>query len=268
MLQLSGLTTYPIKSCAGSALAGAALDRFGLSGDRRWLVVDAGNRFLSQREHALMALLQPEQSNEGLLLRFREHVLAVTTPVSAAKTRLVSIWEDTVPALDAGDEAADWLSERLGQACRLVFMPDDCQRLVDGRYASAGETVSFADAFPLLLISQASLDDLNSRLSRPVPMDRFRPNLVVQGCEAYAEDHWRRIRIGSVEFTVAKPCSRCVVPSIDQATAEKDSEILRVLASYRRGQDRQTYFGQNLLYQVTGRLELGATVEVLEQSAG
>ena len=264
MLQLSGLTTYPIKSCAGSALTSAALDRFGLSGDRRWLIVDAGNRFLSQREHALMALVEPEQRSEGLLLRLGDEVLTVTTPASAAKTRLVRVWQDTVPARDAGDTAAYWLSARLGQACRLVFMAEDCQRLVDGCYASAGETVSFADGFPLLLISQASLDDLNSRLSAAVPMNRFRPNLVVQGCAAYAEDHWRRIRIGDIEFTLAKPCSRCVVPSIDQATAQKDSEILRVLASYRRGEDRQVYFGQNLLYLATGQLAVGARVEVLE----
>jgi len=124
--------------------------------------------------------------------------------------------------------------------------------------------VSFADGFPLLLISQASLDDLNARLSSPVPMNRFRPNLVVSGCEAFAEDSWRRIRVGEIEFDVAKPCSRCVMPSIDQASGRKDSEILRVLAGYRRGEDRQTYFGQNLLYRGSGEIALGAIVEVLE----
>ena len=126
------------------------------------------------------------------------------------------------------------------------------------------ETVSFADGFPLLLVSRASLDDLNGRLSSPVPMNRFRPNLVVQGCAAFAEDDWRRIRIGGTEFELAKPCSRCVMPSIDQRTAQKDSEILRVLAGYRRGEDRQTYFGQNLLYSGVGKLRVGDSVEVLE----
>jgi uncharacterized protein YcbX len=115
-----------------------------------------------------------------------------------------------------------------------------------------------------LLISQASLDDLNSRLETPVPMNRFRPNLVVQGCEAFAEDNWQRVRIGSVEFAVAKPCSRCVMPSIDQATAAKDSEVLQVLAGYRRGDDRQVYFGQNLVYSGTGKLSVGDTLEILK----
>jgi len=155
------------------------------------------------------------------------------------------------------------LSAQLGQPCRLVYMPDTCRRLVDGLYAREGETVSFADGFPLLLISQASLDDLNSRLDNPVPMNRFRPNLVVSGCDSFAEDGWRRIRIGDVEFDVAKPCSRCLIPSIDQATAHRDGQINRMLASYRRV-NGQVMFGQNLLYQRAGTLSLGDSVEVLD----
>jgi uncharacterized protein YcbX len=141
-------------------------------------------------------------------------------------------------------------------------MPDDARRRVQPLYARRGETVSFADGFPLLLISQASLDDLNARLDQPVPMNRFRPNLVVSGCEAFDEDRWQRIRIGTLEFDVAKPCSRCVMPSIDQATAQRDPQINRVLASYRR-RDGQVYFGQNLLYPEYGSLAVGDTLEVL-----
>jgi uncharacterized protein YcbX len=143
-------------------------------------------------------------------------------------------------------------------------MPDTCRRLVDGLYAREGETVSFADGFPLLLISQASLDDLNSRLDSPVPMNRFRPNLVVSGCDSFAEDGWRRLRIGDVEFDVVKPCSRCVIPSIDQATAQRDGQINRVLASYRRV-NGQVMFGQNLLYHRAGKLSVGDPVQVLDQ---
>ena len=142
-------------------------------------------------------------------------------------------------------------------------MPDTCNRLVDGLYARDGETVSFADGFPLLLISQASLDDLNSRLDKPVPMNRFRPNLVVNRCDRFAEDGWRRILIGDVEFDVAKPCSRCVIPCIDQATAQRDAQINRVLASFRRF-NGQVMFGQNLLYRHAGTLTLGDPVEVLD----
>jgi uncharacterized protein YcbX len=142
-------------------------------------------------------------------------------------------------------------------------MPDDAVRLVDGLYARDGETVSFADGFPILLISSASLDDLNSRLPSPVPMNRFRPNLVVSDCAPFAEDNWKRIRIGEMTFEVVKPCSRCAVPSIVQETAERDPHINRVLAGYRRF-DGKIYFGQNLLYPQGGELRIGDKVEVLE----
>jgi uncharacterized protein YcbX len=261
---LSEISIYPVKSCAGLQLSSAALDRFGLEGDRRWLLVDTAGRFVSQRELARLALVQVVETDAGLLLTVAGDELQVSRPPTTAMTRPVSVWKDTVLAQDAGNTTAEWLSARLQITCRLVYMPDQSQRAVDPGYATAGETVSFADGFPLLLISQASLDDLNSRLSSPVPMNRFRPNLVVAGCDAFAEDQWRRIRIAEQEFNVAKACARCVMPSIDQATAEKDSEIVRVLASYRRGADRQTYFGQNLLYQHFGALTVGAEVTVLE----
>jgi hypothetical protein len=123
--------------------------------------------------------------------------------------------------------------------------------------------VSFADAFPLLLVSAAALDELNGRLTQPVSLDRFRPNLVVEGCDAHAEDGWKRLRIGAVELDVAKPCARCAVPALDQLTGEKHPELLRALASYRRAEDRQVYFGQNLLYRGGGSLSVGDAVEVL-----
>ena len=164
--------------------------------------------------------------------------------------------------LDAGEEVAQWFSEHLGQSCRLVYQGGDGRRGVDRQFSPAGTQVSLADGFPLLLISQASLDDLNRRLDRPVGMDRFRPNLVVSGCEPHAEDQWRQIRIGEMCFDLVKPCARCVIPSIDQDTAQRDSPINRVLASYRR-RDGQIFFGQNLLHQQQGALELGMPVEVL-----
>lgn len=264
MISINALTIYPVKSLAGVQLQSVHLDRFGLTGDRRWMVVNENQRFLSQRELAAMALITTELTESGLRLGSGEQSLLVPLPQANAPSLRVQVWEDSVVALDAGSEAADWLSERLGRPCKLVYMTEDVHRYVDGLYAREGETVSFADGFPILLISQASLDDLNNRLDTPVPMNRFRPNLVVQGCEAFAEDNWRRIRIGSVEFTVAKPCSRCAVPSIDQATGTKDSEILQVLAGYRRGDDRQVYFGQNLVYSGGGELSVGDTLEILE----
>jgi len=262
-MQLSGITIYPVKSCAGVNLDSATLDRFGLVGDRRWLVVDERGRFLSQRDQTRMALVRVEQEEGGIRLSLGGNSIQVTTPGAGSPELRVSVWEDSMLALVADRSAGEWLSAELARPCRLVYMPDTCRRRVDGLYAREGETVSFADGFPLLLISQASLDDLNSRLENPVPMNRFRPNLVVSGCDSFAEDDWRRIRIGGVEFDVAKPCSRCVIPSIDQATAQRDGQITRVLASYRRV-NGQVMFGQNLLYQHAGALSLGDTVEVLD----
>jgi uncharacterized protein YcbX len=262
-MQLSGITIYPVKSCAGVNLGCVTLDRFGPIGDRRWLVVDERGRFLSQRDEPRMALVRVEQVQGGIRLSSGDSSIQATIPGTDAPELRVSVWEDSVLALLADGSAAEWLSAQLGRPCRLVYMPDTCRRLVDRLYAREGETVSFADGFPLLLISQASLDDLNSRLDNPVPMNRFRPNLVVSGCDSFAEDGWRRIRIGDVEFDVAKPCSRCAIPSIDQATAQRDGQINRVLAGYRRV-NGQVMFGQNLLYQCTGTLSLGDSVEVLD----
>ena len=262
MPSLSAITIYPVKSGAGIALPSVLLDRFGPVGDRRWMLVDESGRFVSQREEAGLARLAAVPDEDGLVLRLGTDACAVSIPAQD-RTVEVQVWEDRVRAVDAGDSAAAWLTARLGRTLRLVYMPEASHRYVDGRYAANGETVSFADGFPLLLVSESALDHLNEKLSSPVGLDRFRPNLVVSGCEPHAEDGWRKIRIGDLEFDVAKPCARCVVPSIDQQTGEKDSEILRALAGYRRGEDRQVTFGQNLLYRQTGRLTVGDLVEVL-----
>lgn len=239
------------------------LDRFGPVGDRRWMLVDPAGRFVSQREEARMARLDALLVDGGINLGFAGTQLQAETPQSG-NTLPVQIWGDTVTARDAGDEAAAWLSEHFQRPLRLVHMPEDSHRAVDPDYARHGETVSFADGFPLLLLSESSLDELNPRLSVPVTLDRFRPNLVVSGCPPHAEDGWRRIRIGDVEFSVAKPCARCAVPSLDQMTGEKHPDILRALAGYRRREDRQVYFGQNLLYSQPGTLRVGDAVEVLD----
>ena len=262
-MELSGIYIYPVKSLAGCEADSVEIDRFGPAGDRRWLVTNPSGRFLTQREHASMALIKAESNADSLTLRAGDDSVTVPVPGEGSRERLVQVWEDHARARDAGDAAAEWLSQHINQTCRLFYMPDDSVRLVDGLYAGNGETVSFADGFPILLISQASLDDLNDRLPAPVPMNRFRPNLVVSGCDPFAEDDWKRIRIGDMEFTVAKPCSRCVMPSIVQETAERDPHINRALAGYRRFEGK-IYFGQNLLYQETGRLRSGDAVEVLE----
>ena len=261
---LSELHLYPIKSCGGVSVRSAALDRFGLVGDRRWMLVDERNVALTQRESNTMALIHTEVISGGLRISLEGEALEVAIPLFPNATGTeVTVWGDKVQALDGGEEAARWLSERLSRQCRIVFMPDDSRRLVDKNFAKTGETVSFADGYPLLLISQASLDDLNGRLETPVPMNRFRPNLVVSGCAPFEEDRWKRIRIGDVEFDLPKPCARCVMPSIDQRTGMRDRAINRVLASYRR-REGTIYFGQNLLYREMGILNISAPVKVIE----
>ncbi len=261
-MHLAAISIYPVKSCRGLALETTALDRFGPRGDRRWMVVSPGGDMLTQREVRQMALVDVNVTANGLRLGTAQNGVNADTPTDTGRRLLVRVWGDRVEAVDAGDDAAGWLETQLGQPCRLVFMPDDSIRRVDGAYAGAGETVGFADGFPLLLVSRASLDDLNQRLEEAVPANRFRPNLIVAGTEPFAEDGWRRIRIGEMEFDVAKACSRCVIPSIIQETAERDPGINRVLAGFRR-REGQIFFGQNLLYQREGELNVGDPVEVL-----
>jgi uncharacterized protein YcbX len=189
--------------------------------------------------------------------------LSVRHPPEEAERVKVEVWSDRCAA-QRGDPSADaWLSDFLGHACRLVYMPDESARPVDLRYAQPQDRTAFSDGFPLLLISQASLDDLNSRLLEPLPMLRFRPNLVVEGCAPYEEDEWQRLRIGEMTLRVVKPCSRCKITTVDPYTAETGSEPLRTLTSYRR-RGKQVYFGQNLLHDGPGELALGMPVEVLE----
>ncbi len=256
MITISELFIYPIKSCAGTSVESFVLDRFGPQHDRRWMLVDEQGVLITQREVARMALITPTLTDTGLRIHYQNQTLDVQTPVNGAP-KAVQVRADKVQAQDAGEEASRFFSAIVQRTAHLVWMPESTERRVNHNDASQGETVGFADAFPLLLISQASLDDLNSKLDSPVPMNRFRPNIVVQGCEAFAEDSWSTLQSDTCELLVTEPCSRCVMPSINQATAEKNSAILRTLASYRRGEDGKTYFGQNLLYQSRAQITVG-----------
>ncbi|MGF1526240.1 MAG: MOSC domain-containing protein [Candidatus Competibacterales bacterium] len=265
-LTLAGIYIYPIKSCRGIALTEAALTGYGLALDRQWMVVDDRGRFLTQRRFPAMARIVPALAAEGLTVTAPG--MAPLTVASSApygeQPVAVRVWGFEGIAADAGAEAAAWLSHYLGLACRLVALGSQFQRPVEEPYNTGADHIAFADGFPLLLIGEGSLADLNARLEMPVPMDRFRPNLVVAGSEAFAEDGWRRIAINGVEFTVAKPCSRCAIPSVDQATGERGAEPGRTLASYRQGEDGEVYFGQNLIHHTSaGLLRVGDGVTVL-----
>lgn len=261
-ITITELNIYPVKSLRQISLQRSHLDPFGLAMDRRWMLVDENNHMLTQRQLPRMCLISTRLDNQQLILQ-AEDMDDLVVPAATDTVLPVSVWNDQCNALDCGDEAAEWLSFFLNKECRLVYFPDNEMRQVDTNYARAGDRTAFSDGFPLLLISQASLDDLNQRLETPVPMARFRPNLVVSGCEAYAEDTWKKIRINQIDFRIVKPCSRCVIPSIDIETAQKYPEPTRTLASYRM-KDKKIFFGQNVIAEAEGDLETGMEVTVLE----
>jgi len=228
------------------------------------MVVDGEGRFISQRRHPELARVRVELEPAGLRVRAPGMpVLTIPADGPGAERRRVTIWNDRCAAVSAGTEAAAWFGEILGLRCELVRMADNEVRQVDRRFARVGEIVGFADAFPFLMLSEASLADLNRRLEKPVPMNRFRPNLVVSGCPPHAEDTWKRLAIGGVVFRVAKPCARCVITTVDQETGAGGPEPLRTLAAYRRDGNR-VLFGQNLVHEGEGTLRAGDVVEILE----
>jgi uncharacterized protein len=256
-LRLTALNIYPIKATHGIALAESEVDGFGLRYDRRWMVVDGAGQFLSQRSHARLALVV--SSIQGDKLRVDGPgmpTLEVPLRPSPAVTTTVAVWDDVCSASWVGEGAAEWFSEFLGCPCSLVHMGEDAVRPADPIFAPPGSRVSFADGFPFLLISEESLADLNRRLAEPLPMNRFRPNLVVAGGEPYDEDRWTRLEIGGIRFRVVKSCGRCVVTTTDQSTGERGKEPLRTLATYRK-RDGEVMFGQNVLHEGPGRLRLG-----------
>jgi len=264
MITLSSLIYYPIKACRGFEVDSSFIERAGLEQDRRMMVVTPEGGFLTQREYPRLALVTPKLDDGTLTLcapGFDSIQLAVQ---STGMPWPVNIWKsEGVHAIDQGDEAAQWFSDWLGKSVRLVHIADGYIRRVNEKYTvSPDDHTGFSDGYPILLASEEALQDLNSRLETPVPMNRFRPNLVVKGCEAFAEDTWKRIRIGAVELAVVKPCARCVVTTIDKETLEQSKEPLKTLGKYRR-HELGAIFGQNAIPLNEGRLRLGMNVEIL-----
>lgn len=262
-MTLAGIYRYPVKSLRGAAFDSLEVGRHGLLHDREWMVTDADGRFLTQRQEPRMALIGTHVSDDGRLTLDAPDTAPIEVDNELHHDVEVVVWRDRVRASPVDAATDDWLSAFLGRRCRLVRFPADRVRAVDPAYAQPGDQVGFADGFPFLLISQASLDALNARLQSPVPMRRFRPNLVIDGCDPHAEDGWRRLRIGDLVLRVAKPCSRCIIPTIDPDTAQRGPEPLRTLMTYRK-RDNQIFFGQNLVHDGPGRLARGMTVEVLD----
>ncbi len=266
---VSALYIYPVKGLKGIELDEARCTERGLEHDRRWMVVDARGEFLSQRVHPKMATVWTDirDGTLGLAAPDMGPLELPVEPGEGAPLR-VRVWSSECDALAVSAEADAWLSEYLGLACRLVHMPPSTRRTSNPRYAGEGKLVSFADGYACLAISEASLADLNARLlaksHRALPMNRFRPSVVVAGSRAYEEDRWREIAIGGAVFRAAKPCGRCQVTTTDQATgAVLGPEPLATLASYREHPEFGVMFGMNWVMGRTGTLRVGDAVEVL-----
>jgi uncharacterized protein YcbX len=273
-MHLSGLFIYPVKSLRGFAVTGAEVDSLGLAGDRRFMVVDENHVMLTQRSHPRMALVTTGLGPANLKLAADGAGSISVSRFSDphAPLRSVAVWKtDGLLAEDCGDAPAAWLSDVLRVKCRLVRVGEKFLRpVLAPNIAGPGDVVGFADAFPFLVISETSLADLNDRLAaqgeEAVPMNRFRPNLVIAGCEAFAEDNWPRLRIGEIAFHAGGSCTRCIMTTTDQLTGERGKEPLRTLATYRRDARDPTEinFGQNLIHETkTGTLRVGDAVTLL-----
>jgi uncharacterized protein YcbX len=267
MLQLSEIWIYPVKSLGGISLQEAIVTERGLENDRRWLLVDNEGNFLTQRQYPQLAVFQPEIDDDFLTITYLKNPdkvlkVKVNTQTSGKKI-IVKVWDDTMEALEVNEEANTWFSELLEMPVKLVVMPEETRREVDKKYALTGEEItSFADAYPFLVIGQSSLNDLNTRLEKPVLMNRFRPNLVFTGGKAYEEEHWFEVQIGKATFWGVKPCARCILTTIDQKSGEKTGkEPLYTLSTYRKA-GKRVLFGQNLLVSVLDKIQVGDEIKV------
>ncbi len=260
--KLSGIFIYPVKSLAGIQLVSSDITSTGLKFDRKWMLVDVDGQFLSQRRLPRMALIKTVLTANHLILKAPE-MPGLSIALTDTDGRVVKsvIWKDQCDTSHVSQEADEWFSDFLGQKCQLVHQLDEVIRSVDPDYAQTTDQVAFSDGFPFLIISENSLASLNHDMQLDFPMARFRPNLVISGCPAYEEDNWREIRIGHIDFRLPKPCSRCVVPTIDPETAQTGKEPLATLNKLRKWQNK-VYFGQNALHNQCGILTTGDAVTV------
>lgn len=231
---IAALFIYPVKGCRGIALSSARVTQRGLEHDREWMVVDTAGRFVTQRVEPRLASIATAITASSLVLTVPGGEPLELPLAQSGIAGAVTVWGDTVPGIDQGAAAAAWLSSHLAGAYRLVRFDSAARRLCNPEYAGAsGAHTAFADGYPLLVLSEASLDDLNTRLATPLPIDRFRPNLLLSGVDAYDEDYIDEIASGDVTLKMVKPCTRCQVTTIDQRTLERGLEPLRTLAGYR-----------------------------------
>jgi uncharacterized protein YcbX len=263
-LILSEIYIYPVKSLGGISVDSAIVEERGLKYDRRCLLVDENNIFMTQRDFPQLALLKLSFQEKGfrvLNTKDNSHVVIPFEPESNENIS-VTIWDDICNAVNVGKDIDDWFSNAINKKCSLVYMPDDEKRIVEKKYIKDEHIVSFADAYPFLIIGKSSLDDLNTRLDKPIPMNRFRTNFVFTGGKPYEEDDWHDFKIGDVKFSAVKPCARCVITTTDQDTAERSAEPLITLSKYRNVNNK-VMFGMNLICNKTGNISVGDKITFL-----
>lgn len=255
MTRVSHLYIYPVKSLQGISVDEVDVLERGFKNDRRWMIVDSNKDFITQRNHPQLSQIAVDLSQDKIHLSADGNSIHLALSDSTKPVE-VTVWQNQVNALEADTLQNEWISEFLGGHYSFVLMPEDGKRPANPNYAQHNENVSFADGYPYLIIGQSSLDDLNSSLPSPIPMNRFRPNIVVTGSSAYEEDHWREMKIGEVPFYGTHPCKRCIFTTIDQETGTKGKEPLKTLASYRKD-GKDVIFGLNALARKKGIVRVG-----------
>ena len=259
---VSALNVYPVKSLGGFSVTEATVTAKGFEHDRRWMLVDKEGKFITQREVHAMALLQTAITPDGLYIYHKQNPdKKITIPflLTPGEIKKVQVWDDECEAWTYDDAINNWFSKVLDTECELVYMPDETHRLVDTNYANNKETTSFSDGYPFLIIGQSSLDELNRKLSTPLKMDRFRPNIVFTSGEPHAEDNWKHFTINEIDFFGVKTCGRCMITTIDQQTSGAGKEPLKTMATYRTV-GNSIKFGMNLLHKGAGAVRVGDTI--------
>lgn len=263
MPQISSLSIFPIKSTQGIQVSRSIVKERGLEFDRSFVITDLAGKFITGRTKAKLVLVSVQQTDNGYLLSApKMDNLIIHFDEFSQSYNPVQVWKDSISAQHCSVHIDQWFSRYLKTPCKLHYFGNDSQRYISG----FDQQVSFADGYPILLISQASLDDLNSKSTSKIEMAQFRPNIVVQDCEAFAEDAWSKIRIGEVEFVLPKHCSRCIFTTVNAKTGKRHAskEPLATLEKYRLADDGEIYFGQNLIPLNDGKISIGDKVEVLE----
>ncbi len=264
-LQLSEIFIYPIKSLGGISLNSSFAGERGLKYDRRYLLVDEDGIFITQRDYPQMALLKLSICDDGFRVLNKQDNSQLIVPFEAYSTEKlkVQIWDDICAAIKVSSNFDNWFSAAINKKCSLVYMPETERRIVDKerKYVDDEHLVSFADGYPFLIIGQSSLDDLNKRLASPVPINRFRPNFVFTGGDAFEEDNWKDFFIGNLKFRAVKPCDRCVITTTDQETAERNEEPLKTLSTFRKFGNK-VLFGMNVISSSTGVVLVGDKINL------